>query len=132
MRRGSSWWVWGTWRFSRCSTGCASRVETRYSRKLTPQANSEQQKQPPRVSVVVVSRNRAAMLRRCLESIESSDARSTLQVIVVDNGSTDGSAAIGDDFPNVQMIRLPKNFGLTKALNLGWRAADAEYVFFLH
>ena len=28
--------------------------------------------------------------------------------------------------------RLPKNFGLTKALNLGWRAADAEYVFFLH
>ena len=35
-------------------------------------------------------------------------------------------------FPNVQYIRLPKNFGLTKALNLGWRAADAEYVLFLH
>ena len=82
--------------------------------------------------MVVVSRNRLAMLRRCLESIEASDARSTLQVIVVDNGSTDGSAAIGDDFPNVQFIRLPKNFGLTKALNLGWRAADSEYVFFLH
>jgi len=32
----------------------------------------------------------------------------------------------------VQFIRLPKNFGLTKALNIGWRAADAEYVFFLH
>jgi N-acetylglucosaminyl-diphospho-decaprenol L-rhamnosyltransferase len=99
---------------------------------LTPQANPEQQKQPPRVSVVVVSRNRAAMLRRCLESIEASDARATLQVIVVDNGSTDGSAGVSDDFPNVQLIRLPKNFGLTKALNLGWRAADAEYVFFLH
>jgi GT2 family glycosyltransferase len=99
---------------------------------LIPQANSEQQKQPPRVSVVVVSRNRAAMFRRCLESIEASDARATLQVIAVDNGSTDGSAEIGDDFPNVQFIRLPKNFGLTKALNLGWRAADAEYVFFLH
>jgi GT2 family glycosyltransferase len=82
--------------------------------------------------VVVVSRNRAAMLRRCLESIEASDARATLQVIVVDNGSTDGSANLGDDFPNVQFIRLPKNFGLTKALNLGWRASDAEYVFFLH
>ncbi len=82
--------------------------------------------------MVVVSRNRAGLLRRCLESIEASDARATLQVIVVDNGSTDGSAQIGDDFPNVQMIRLPKNFGLTKGLNLGWRAADAEYVFFLH
>jgi N-acetylglucosaminyl-diphospho-decaprenol L-rhamnosyltransferase len=84
------------------------------------------------VSVVVVSRNRAAMFRRCLESIEASDERARLQVIAVDNGSSDGSARIGDDFPNVQFIRLPKNFGLTKALNLGWRAADAEYVFFLH
>ena len=84
------------------------------------------------MSVVVVSRNRAGQLRRCLESIEASQARESLQVIVVDNGSSDGAAQIGDDFPNVQMIRLPKNFGLTKALNLGWRAADAEYVFFLH
>jgi len=32
----------------------------------------------------------------------------------------------------VQFIRLPKNFGLTKALNLGWRAADSPLVFFLH
>ena len=84
------------------------------------------------MSVVVVSRNRAAMLRKCLASIEASDARARLQMILVDNGSRDGSAQIGDDFPNVQSIRLPKNFGLTKALNLGWRAADAEYVFFLH
>jgi GT2 family glycosyltransferase len=99
---------------------------------LSPQNNSEDQKIPPRVSVVVVSRNRAALLRRCLESIEASSDRSTLQVIVVDNGSSDGSAQIGDDFPNDQMIRLPKNFGLTKGLNLGWRAADAEYVLFLH
>jgi len=72
------------------------------------------------------------MLRKCLESIEASEARATLQVIVVDNGSTDGSSQLVDEFPDVQFIRLPKNFGLTKALNLGWRAADAEYVFFLH
>jgi hypothetical protein len=72
------------------------------------------------------------MLRRCLESIEASDGRASLQVIAVDNGSRDGSAQLGDDFPEVQFIRLPKNFGLTKALNLGWRASDAEYVFFLH
>jgi GT2 family glycosyltransferase len=99
---------------------------------LSPQNNSEEQKLPPRVSVVVVSRNRAAQLRRCLESIEASTGRSTFQVILVDNGSSDGAAQLGDDFPNVQMIRLPKNFGLTKGLNLGWRAADAEYVLFLH
>ncbi len=82
--------------------------------------------------MVVVSRNRVELLRRCLESIEKSEGRDTLQVIVVDNGSSDGSAELDGPFPKVQFIRLPKNFGLTKALNLGWRAADAEYVFFLH
>jgi GT2 family glycosyltransferase len=99
---------------------------------LTPQQNPEQEKRPPRVSAVVVSRNRAALLRRCLESLEKSEGRETLQIIVVDNGSSDGSARLDADFPEAQFIRLPKNFGLTKAMNLGWRAADAEYVFFLH
>jgi GT2 family glycosyltransferase len=99
---------------------------------LTPQQNQEREKQPPRVSVVVVSRNRAALLRRCLESLEKSEARETLQIVVVDNGSSDGCALLDTDFPQAQFIRLPKNFGLTKAMNLGWRAADAEYVFFLH
>jgi GT2 family glycosyltransferase len=99
---------------------------------LTPQQNQEQEKRPPRVSVVVVSRNRAALLRRCLEALEKSEGRETLQIVVVDNGSSDGSAQLDTDFPQAQFIRLPKNFGLTKAMNLGWRAADAEYVFFLH
>jgi GT2 family glycosyltransferase len=82
--------------------------------------------------VVVVSRNRAALLRRCLDSLEQSEARPTLQVIVVDNGSSDGSAQLATAFPAAQFVPLPKNFGLTKALNIGWRAADAAYVFFLH
>jgi N-acetylglucosaminyl-diphospho-decaprenol L-rhamnosyltransferase len=71
-------------------------------------------------------------LQRCLESLEKSDGRDRLQLIVVDNGSTDGSAELNSAFGTVQFIRLPKNFGLTKALNLGWRAADAPYVLFLH
>ncbi len=80
--------------------------------------------------MVVVSHNRVEDLRRCLESIERSEGRAALQVIVVDNGSD--LTELDHEFPNVQWIRLPKNFGLTKAWNLGWRAADAEYVFFLH
>jgi hypothetical protein len=97
---------------------------------LTPQLESE--KQPPRASVVVVSHGRAAALRRCLESLEKSEGRENLQIIVVDNGSRDGSAHLDADFPSAQFIRLPKNFGLTKAMNIGWRAADSPYVFFLH
>jgi N-acetylglucosaminyl-diphospho-decaprenol L-rhamnosyltransferase len=98
---------------------------------LTPPAD-EQQKTTPRVSVVVVSHNRVDWLRRCLASIENAAGRDRYQVIVVENGSHDGSAQLDLDFPNAQWIRLPKNFGLTKAWNLGWRAADAEYVLFLH
>jgi GT2 family glycosyltransferase len=109
-----------------------SEKQKQTTRVSVPVTVEQPKEPPPRVSVVVVSRNRVAMLRRCLESIEASEVRSALQVIVVDNGSTDGSEQLGDSFPKAQFIRLPKNFGLTKALNLGWRAADAEYVFFLH
>ena len=81
---------------------------------------------------MVVSRNRQEQLRRCLQSLEQSEGRDKLQIIVVDNGSSDGSESLDSEFSHTQFIRLPKNFGLTKAMNLGWRAADAEYVFFLH
>ena len=81
---------------------------------------------------MVVSHNRAERLRRCLESLEKSEGRDSIQIIVVDNASRDGAAQLDADFPKVQFLRLPKNFGLTKAMNLGWRAADSPYVFFLH
>jgi GT2 family glycosyltransferase len=99
---------------------------------LTPAKHPDQGKPAPLVSAVVVSHNRSALLRRCLESLEASEGRDRLQVIVVDNGSSDGSALWDSEFPKVQFVRLPKNFGLTKAMNIGWRAADAPYVFFLH
>ena len=82
--------------------------------------------------MVVVSHNRKPLLENCLASLEKSEGRDTLQVIVVDNGSRDGSAGLDAQFAQVQWIRLPKDFGLTKAMNLGWRAADSELVFFLH
>ena len=84
----------------------------------------EQQK---RISVVIVSFNRKDTLRESLAALGD-----THQVLVVDNGSTDGSAALGDEFPSVRFIRLPKNFGLVKALNIGIRAADGAYVLILH
>jgi GT2 family glycosyltransferase len=92
----------------------------------------EQEPVPLRVSAIVVSHNRAELLRRCLGALERSEGREAIQVILVDNGSTDGSAALEPEFPNVRFLRLPRNFGLTKALNIGIRAAEAEYVLFLH
>ena len=99
---------------------------------VTPRPNPEEPPPPPRVSVVVVSHNRKDRLHACLESLEKSAGRETIQIVVVDNGSNDGSAQLESDFPNTRFFRLPKNFGLTKAMNIGWRAAEAEYVLFLH
>lgn len=54
------------------------------------------------------------------------------QVIVVDSGSTDGAASLDQEFPWVRYSRLPKNFGLTKALNIGLRSTEGEYILCLH
>ena len=82
--------------------------------------------------MVVVSHNREAELRRCLTALAASEALEEIETIVVDNGSTDGSAELEPEFPHTRFIRVPRNFGLTKAMNLGWRSAQADYVFFLH
>lgn len=76
---------------------------------------------------MIVTHNRAEMLRRGLAALGD-----THQVLVVDNGSTDGTTALESEFPAVRFIPLPKNFGLTKALNIGVRSADGTYVLFLH
>jgi GT2 family glycosyltransferase len=93
---------------------------------------SGQTPKPPKVSALVVSYNRKALLQRALEALERSEARDTVEVVVVDNGSTDGSQQLESQFPHARFIRIPRNFGLTKALNLGVRGSEAEYVFFLH
>jgi len=87
---------------------------------------------PIRVTALIVSHNRADMLRRAIESLEKSEERERLDILVVDNGSTDGSAQLEADFPNARFIRIPRNFGLTKALNIGVRSVTSEFVLFLH
>jgi N-acetylglucosaminyl-diphospho-decaprenol L-rhamnosyltransferase len=87
---------------------------------------------PPKVSALVVSYNRKLSLRRAIEALERSEARETIEIVVVDNGSNDGSQQLEGEYPHVRFIRIPRNFGLTKAMNLGVRGSEGEYVFFLH
>ena len=76
---------------------------------------------------MIVSFGRPESLRKSLRALGNAH-----QVLVVDNASPDGLVGFDEEFPEVRFIRLPKNFGLTKALNIGTRAADGEYVLFLH
>ena len=86
---------------------------------------------PPQVSVIVASYNSAGPLRRCLEALERSQPREKFEVLVVDCGSQDESPTLDADFPNATFLRLPRHFGLTKALNIGMRTSKGEFVLFL-
>lgn len=87
--------------------------------------------QSPRVTALVVSRNGADELRRCLEQLEASEDRERLEVLVADDGSTDGTIDVPADFPSVIHLRLPKRLGWTRAVNIGLRTAKGDLVFLL-
>ncbi len=82
----------------------------------------------PKVSAIVVSYNCAEALRRCLAALERSRDRDRMEIIVVDNGSRDECPGIDAEFPNVTVMRLERNFGLAKALNIGIRTSQGEYL----
>jgi GT2 family glycosyltransferase len=91
----------------------------------------EEAQGPPHVTALIVSRDCAEDLRRCLTALERSIPRDTLEILVVDNGSRDGTASVTDDFSAVTILKLPKNFGRTKALNIGLRTAKGDLVFLM-
>lgn len=84
--------------------------------------------QAPRVTALVVSRNNAEGLRRCLERLEASTGRDRLEILVVDDGSRDGSAEVPLDFPAVISLRMPKRLGWTRAVNIGLRTAKGDLI----
>ncbi len=88
---------------------------------------------PPviRVTALIFSYDSAPALRRCLTALEGSNDRASIEILVVDCGSHDESAQLDSEFTGVTMLRLPRYFGRTKALNIGTRTAAGEYLFFM-
>ncbi len=91
----------------------------------------------PKLSIVIVSWNVCDLLQGCLESIqESLDSQENdlpVEIIVVDNASTDGTAEmVGQRFPDVHLIETGENLGFTGGNNLGLEAAQGEYLFLLN
>jgi N-acetylglucosaminyl-diphospho-decaprenol L-rhamnosyltransferase len=87
----------------------------------------------PLVSVCVVNWNCRALLRRCLHSLTARRQGVRLEVIVVDNGSTDGAAEMTERvFPGVQLIRNARNEPFARANNQAARIARGRYLFFLN
>ncbi|MBV8085355.1 MAG: glycosyltransferase family 2 protein [Chloroflexi bacterium] len=89
---------------------------------------------PTRLTLIIVNYNVRDLLRDCLKSVEASHNRSEIDVIVVDNRSSDGSAGmVRAEFPTVRLIESPSNAGFAAANNLGIKAAgEAAYVMLLN
>ncbi len=80
----------------------------------------------PHVTAVVLSWNGREHTLACLRSLERV-AYEPFSVLVVDNGSTDGSAdAVAAEHPDVTLVRLPENLGFAGGMNAGIRAALDE------
>jgi GT2 family glycosyltransferase len=84
-----------------------------------------------RVSVLCVTRNQDENLRRCLTALGRSTLAAETQIVVVDLASRDQTGAVVADFPDLTALRLPKNFGWTKAANIGLRSTQADSILFL-
>jgi GT2 family glycosyltransferase len=78
--------------------------------------------------VIVVNWNGKSLLNKCLSSLFSNTDDETSRVVVVDNGSSDGSPEmVLKDFPQVTLIQNKVNVGFSKANNQGIRYAIQHY-----
>jgi GT2 family glycosyltransferase len=85
------------------------------------------------MSIVLVCWNNKAYLDPCLKSLCEGGLKSSYDVIVVDNGSTDGSQQmLAEKYPDVKLIQNAGNVGLGKASNQGIEATNGRHVLLLN
>lgn len=87
---------------------------------------------PPVLSVIIVNWNTAPLLRDCLASLVSSSFEN-LEIIMVDNASSDNSAdLVRREFPAVRLIENDRNVGFSRASNQGIVASHGHYLLLLN
>jgi GT2 family glycosyltransferase len=88
---------------------------------------------PVVVSVVIVSWNAREYLEQCLTSLSVEVCRYPMEIIVVDNASTDGSPeCVESRFPHVRVVRNATNLGFAKANNIGISHSRGRYLCFIN
>lgn len=87
----------------------------------------------PDLSVVVINMNGRKLLDDCLESLRAAAPRHRLEVLVVDNGSHDGSPQmVKEKYPEAILVRNKENRGFTRANNQGIERSAGRYVLLLN
>jgi glycosyltransferase involved in cell wall biosynthesis len=85
--------------------------------------------EPPKISVVVCAYNAEPTMRECMESLTKL-AYPNYEAVIIDDGSTDRTGAIADEYPQFKVIHQP-NRGLSVARNVGMTAATGEIIAYL-
>lgn len=85
------------------------------------------------LSVCIVTHNAKSLLLACLESVYSAAGQINLEVILVDNASTDGSVeAVSTQFSDVQILENVENLGFVKPTNQAMMVSQGRYVLWLN
>jgi GT2 family glycosyltransferase/SAM-dependent methyltransferase/glycosyltransferase involved in cell wall biosynthesis len=98
--------------------------------------HAESHAQDPKVSVIVVSYNNIQLTRACLESIDSYSQYEHLEIVVVDNASSDGTQVFLNEWAsngqNRRLILNEENRGFAAANNQGLAVAEGEFLVLLN
>jgi len=85
----------------------------------------------PLTSIVMLTRNGLDLTRRCVESVQRHTTES-VEWIVVDNGSTDGTLEFWNSIPGVRLIANEENKGFAAGTNQGMLQAKGDYILLLN
>ncbi len=90
----------------------------------------------PKVSVIVLTYNNLELTKKCLASLETYSHYPNLELVIVDNASTDGSpdwlAAYGRNHPEAKVILNQRNLGFSAGNNVGLAQATGDYLVLLN
>lgn len=84
----------------------------------------------PTISTIIVNYNAGSLLRSCVASLLA--CPQAIEIIIVDNASSDGSLNGLDEIPQVILVRNSANLGFAAACNIGIKASTAPYLLFLN
>jgi GT2 family glycosyltransferase/glycosyltransferase involved in cell wall biosynthesis/SAM-dependent methyltransferase/Flp pilus assembly protein TadD len=91
----------------------------------------KRERQPRLASIIILAWNQIGYTKLCVESVLQRASR-PYELILVDNGSTDGTAEYFATVPGAKVIRNPDNLGFPKGVNQGLQAAAGEYLVLLN
>lgn len=83
------------------------------------------------VTIVIPNYNGKTLLENCLRTLEQQTYRD-FKVLVIDNGSEDGSTEVSSDILNMEMVALKENLGFCGAVNLGIQRTETPYLILLN